>query len=128
MSRMPKVSRDSASQVKNFGVAEDRGEELGGYTANFVTILKDHDLAPMLAGLPGGNCSCPHWGYVLKGSLTVRYDDHEEVISAGEAYYMPPGHAPAAAAGTEILQISPTDQLQEVEAAIVASMQQMQHS
>lgn len=54
MSEMPKASKDSVSQVKDFGVAEDRSEDLGGYTVNFVSILADHDLGPMLAGLPGG--------------------------------------------------------------------------
>jgi mannose-6-phosphate isomerase-like protein (cupin superfamily) len=123
---MPKASRDSVSQVKNFGIAEDRTEDLDGYTVNFVSILTDHDLGPMLAGLPGGHCSCPHWGYVVKGQLTVRYDDREEVMEAGDAFYMPPGHVPAATAGSQFIQFSPTDQLQATEAAIVQAMQQLQ--
>jgi mannose-6-phosphate isomerase-like protein (cupin superfamily) len=125
MSQMPKTSRANASQVKDFGIAEDRSEDLGGYTANFVSILTDHDLGPMLAGLPGGHCSCPHWGYVVKGELTVRHGDREEVIGAGEAFYMPPGHVPAATAGSEFVQFSPTDQLQAVEAEIAKAMAQM---
>ena len=123
---MPKASKESVTQVKDFGVAEDRTEDLGDYTVNFVSILKDHDLAPMLSGLPGGRCPCPHWGYVLKGRMIVRYADHEEVCEAGDAFYMAPGHAPAAEAGSEFIQFSPTDQLQVVEAAIVTYMQQMQ--
>jgi mannose-6-phosphate isomerase-like protein (cupin superfamily) len=123
---MPKASRDSASQVNDFGVAESTSEDLDGYTVNFVSIRADHDLGPMLAGLPGGNCRCPHWGYVVKGQMTVRYGDREEVIGAGEAFYLAPGHAPAATAGTEFIQISPTDQLQEVEAAVAKAMRQMQ--
>ena len=123
---MPKASRDSVSQVKNFGVAEDRTEDLGGYTVNFVSILQDHDLGPMLAGLPGGHCSCPHWGYVVRGKLTVRYGDQEEVIGPGEAFYLPPGHVPAATAGSEFVQFSPTDQLAVVEAAIVKALPQTQ--
>jgi hypothetical protein len=119
---MPKVSKTTASNVKNFGVAEDRSEDLDGYTVNFVSILETHDLAPLLKALPGGNCSCPHWGYVLKGRMIVRYDDHEEVIEAGDAFYLPPGHAPEAEAGTELLQISPAEQLAEVEAAIMQAM------
>jgi len=126
MSQMPKASRANASQVKDFGIAEDRSEELGGYTVNFVSILADHDLGPMLAGLPGGHCSCPHWGYVVKGKLTVRYGDREEVIGAGEAFYMPPGHVPAATAGSEFVQFSPIDQLQAVEAEIAKAIAQMQ--
>jgi hypothetical protein len=58
--------------------------------------------------------------------MIVRYADHEEVCEAGDAFYMPPGHTPAAEAGTEFIQISPSDQLQEVEAAVVKAMQQMQ--
>jgi hypothetical protein len=121
---MPKVSKQSATNVKDFGVAEDRSADLDGYTVNFVSIRESHDLAPMLAGLPGGKCSCPHWGYVLKGRITVRYGDHEEVIEAGDAFYMPPGHAPEAEAGTELIQISPADELATVEAAIMQSMQE----
>jgi hypothetical protein len=120
---VPKVSKQSATTVKDFGVAEDRSADVDGYTINFVTIRESHDLAPMLKGLPGGNCSCPHWGYILKGKVIVRYDDHEEVLEAGDAYYMPPGHAPEAEAGTELLQISPAKQLAEVEAALMKSMQ-----
>jgi len=126
MSQMPKASKESVTEVRDYGVAEDRTGKLDGYTVNFVSIRQDHDLAPMLSGLPGGRCSCPHWGYVLKGRMTVRYADHEEVCEAGDAFYMPPGHTPAAEAGTEFIQISPSDQLQEVEAAVVKAMQQMQ--
>jgi hypothetical protein len=126
MSQMPKASKESVTEVKDFGVAVDRTGDLGGYTVNFVSIRQDHDLAPMLSGLPGGRCQCPHWGYVLKGRITVRYADHEEVCEAGDAFYMPPGHAPEAEAGTELIQISPSDQLQETEAAIARHMQQMQ--
>jgi hypothetical protein len=126
MSQMPKTSRDSVSRVRDFGVAEDRSEDLGGYTVNFVSIRADNDLAPLLAGLPGGQCPCPHWGYVIKGQLTIRYGDREEVIGAGDAYYMPPGHTPAATMGSEFVQFSPTDQLQAVDAAMAKAMQQMQ--
>ncbi len=123
---MPRISKDSVSLVRDFGVAEDRSEDLGGYTVNFVSIRADHDLAALLAGLPGGQCPCPHWGYVIKGQLTIRYGDREEVIGAGDAYYMPPGHVPSSTMGSEFVQFSPTDQLQAVDAAMAKAMQQMQ--
>ena len=53
MSQMPKASRANASQVKDFGIVEDRSEELGGYTVNFVSILADHDLGPCSPGCLG---------------------------------------------------------------------------
>ena len=123
---MPKTSRDNVSQVMDFGLAEDRSEDLGGYTVDFVTIRQDHDLAALLAGLDGGQCPCPHWGYLIKGELTVRYGDREETITAGEAYYMPPGHVPGATAGSEFIQFSPAAQLREVQAVMAKTMQQMQ--
>src|SRR6476661_6079777 len=106
---MPTASPSNPDNVKDFGVAIDRSSALGEYTVNFCTITQSHDLAPMLAGLPGGNCSCPHWGVVLKGRVIVRYADHEEVIEAGDAFYMAPGHAPEAEEGTELIQFSPAD-------------------
>jgi hypothetical protein len=120
---MAKASSASADKVADYGVAIDRSSELGGYTVNFVTITQSHDLGPMLASLPGGNCSCPHWGYVLKGRMIVRYSDREETVEAGEAFYMSPGHAPEADEGTEIIQFSPTDKLTETETAIAEAMQ-----
>ena len=91
---MAKVSRESASRVEQHGPAEDRTEELDGYSVSFVTISQDMDLAPMLKGLPDDSCQCPHWGYVFKGRLTWRFADHEEVTEAGDAFYAPPATLP----------------------------------
>jgi hypothetical protein len=123
---MPKVSKETTANVADFGVAEDRSSDVDGYTINFVSIRESHDLAPMLKSLPGGNCSCPHWGYLFKGRMIVRYGDHEEVIEAGDAFYMSPGHAPEAEAGTEFVQFSPAEELATTEAAIVKGMQAQQ--
>jgi hypothetical protein len=126
MSRMPKASKQSASKVVDYGPAEDRTEEFGGYTMNFVSVRQQTDLAPLLKGLPGDSCQCPHWGYMFKGRMTIRYADREEVIEAGDAFYLPPGHVPAGDAGSEFVQFSPTDELRVSEAAMAANMQQLQ--
>ncbi|HEY7053315.1 MAG TPA: cupin domain-containing protein [Mycobacterium sp.] len=118
---MAKASSATAAKTADYGVAIDRSSQLDGYTVNFVTITKSHDLGPMLASLPSGNCSCPHWGYVLSGRVVVRYADHQETLQAGDAFYMSPGHTPEAEEGTELIQFSPTEQLAEVEAAIAAA-------
>jgi len=123
MIQMPKTSKETVSQVQDFGVAEDRAEDLGGYTVDFVTIHQTHDLVQALSGLPGGQCHCPHWGYVFKGQITITYGDREEVVGAGEAFYMPPGHVPAAIAGTQLIQFSPTDEIRNTQEAIVKAMQ-----
>jgi len=80
----------------------------------------------MLKGLPGAHCSCPYWGYVFKGRLTWRFGDHEEVVEAGDAFSGPPGLTPKAEAGSEFVQISPSEELRRVEAAIAKNMQEMQ--
>ena len=120
---MPKVSSETATTVQDFGVAIDRSAELDGYTVDFVTITETHSLAPMLAGLPDGRCHCPHWGYLLAGRMTVHYADHDEVVEPGDAFYMAPGHVPEAVEGTELVQISPTDEFQATQDAIARAMQ-----
>ena len=74
--------------------------------------------------MPGDSCQCPHRGYVKAGRLTVRYGDREEVIEAGDAFYMPPGHVPAAVAGTELVMFSPQDELAAMEVAMRELMMQ----
>jgi mannose-6-phosphate isomerase-like protein (cupin superfamily) len=125
---MPKVSKETTEKLVDVPPAEDRSSVLDGYSTNFVTIRQSHDLAPMLESLPGGNCSCPHWGYIFKGKMIVRYDDHEEVLEAGDAFYMSPGHAPEAEAGTEFVMFSPAAELEATEAAIIAGMAAAQNS
>jgi hypothetical protein len=119
---MPKTSKDTATGLTDVGLAEDRSENLDGYAVDFVTIRETHDLRQALAGLPDGMCPCPHWGYLFTGRLTVRYGDREEVIEAGDAYYLSPGHVPAAEAGSEFIQFSPADQLAAVNAAMRVAM------
>ncbi len=122
---MPRVSRESAASVQDFGVAEDRSEDIGGYTVNFVSIRQESDLAPMLKGLPDDRCQCPHWGYVFSGRLTFTYGDREEVYEAGDAFYTPSGHTPRADAGTEFVQFSPTGELEVTQAVIQQNMAAM---
>ena len=68
-------------------------------------------MRPAFRALPGGVCPCPHWGYVLRGSVTFRYpgatDRPTLTVGAGEVYYAPPGHVPSAAAHSEIVEFSP---------------------
>ena len=120
---MAKVSRTSADNVKDFGVAEDRTTTADGYTMGFTTIRESSDLAFAFAELPGGHCSCPHWGYVFKGRLVFRFGNREESYEAGDAFYTPPGHTPAADADTEFVMFSPADLLETTDAAITKVLQ-----
>jgi len=99
---MPSLSKDSAPNVQDVGPAVDRGGDLDDTRVDFVTITESHSLAPLLRGLPGDSCQCPHWGYLFAGKITVSYADREETYQAGDAFYMTPGHVPAAEAGTAV--------------------------
>ena len=55
--------------------------------------------------------------------MTVKYGDREETYVAGDAFYMTPGHTPAAEAGTELVMFSPSDLLAETDAAVAKGMQ-----
>ena len=124
---MPKVSKESASQGGDHGLVVDRSEDLDDYTVNFLTFRQDIDHAPLLRGLPDDQCQCPHWGYVIKGRLTFRFGDREEVFEAGDAYYAPPGHIPVHnEPGTEFLQFSPAEELRQTSEVIMKNMQAMQ--
>jgi hypothetical protein len=125
---MPKVSKDSAAQVDDYGPVENRHEQVSGYTIEFVSFRQDIDGTPLLKGLPGDSCGCPHWGYVLTGKLTFRFAGHEETAEAGDAFYLPPGHIPLAEAGTEYVQFSPALEHQAVAAAMARNMQEAQRA
>jgi hypothetical protein len=123
---MPSVSRESA-QLEDYGMVEDRHAELDGYTVSFATFREDIDHRPLLKGLPDDSCQCPHWGFVLKGSWTVRLGDRDEVFQTGDAFYMPPGHVPLSnEPGSQFLLFSPTQELHETEQVIMKNVQAMQ--
>jgi hypothetical protein len=92
------------------GVLESRSEQLGGYTVEFTTFREDADGTPFFKGLPDDRCQSPHWGYVLRGELTLRYVDGDETYAAGDAYYAPPGHIPVVTSGTEVVEFSPAEE------------------
>ena len=71
------------------------------------------DATELFAPLPGGRCQCPHWGYVIKGRMRIKYADHDEVISAGEVYYMAPGHIPVIEEAVELVEFSPRGEYQK---------------
>jgi hypothetical protein len=106
---MPKASKQSASRVEDMGVMEGHYEELGGYSVGFESFREDVDAAPLFRGLPDDRCQSPHWGYVVRGRITLRYADRDEVYEAGDAYYAPPGHVPVIDGGTDVVEFSPTD-------------------
>ena len=85
-----------------------RSTKWNGMAALYVYMDPGADFTPVLKGLPGDLCSCPHWGYVLKGELRLRYKDgHEEIARPGDLWYTPPGHTALCHEETEFVEFSP---------------------
>lgn len=58
-------------------------------------------------------------GYVVTGKAKFTFaGGREEVYETGDAYYAPPGHLPTLYAGSEIVEFSPTAELQQTLAVV----------
>lgn len=101
----------TARQVTDFGDATGYGK-IGG---EYFSLGAGTDLSPLLKGLDGDLCQCPHWGYVIEGKLTVSFaDGYEEIVTASDLFYWPPGHTVRADEDTEMVLFSPQHEHGEV--------------
>ncbi len=117
----------SSAEVTQANITGESAAEWGELRVDFASF-PPHNLAPLLKGLPDDRCQCPHWGYLFTGKIVVRYADHEEMINAGQAFYMAPGHVPEALEHCELVQFSPADQMKDVIAMIQRNAQAMNPS
>ena len=100
-----------ARQQTDFGSAEGFGA-IGG---EYFTLAAGTDLAPLLQGLDNDACHSPHWGYLIKGRVTVSYSDGtDETVDGGDLFYWPPGHSVSVAEDAEIVLFSPQHEHGEV--------------
>jgi hypothetical protein len=121
---VPSASRKSASESVELEGYEGHFEHFSdGYTVGFETYTQDADLSPFFSGLPDDRCQCAHWGYVVKGKVTFKYAGRDETYEAGDAYYAPPGHTPVLFAGAEIVEFSPTKELQQTIDVVTKNME-----
>jgi len=92
-----------------------QGQDWGDINVARIRFPKGADATPLLEGLPGDLCQCPHWGAVLKGSIHVTYaDGQEETVRAGEVYYWPPGHTVRVDEDYESIEFSPSGPMGEL--------------
>jgi hypothetical protein len=84
-----------------------RQVEWGGMIVSYETFPRGVDATPLFKGLPGDMCQSPHWGYILKGRMRVKRSGGDEMIRAGDVYYLEPGHISVFEEDTEILEFSP---------------------
>ena len=93
---------------------EIRMEEAGEMTVALFRLPGGTDLRPLLKGLEGDVCQCPHWGYMLKGTVRMHTPSGPKDYEAGQAFYWAPGHAPEALEDVEYVDFSPTQELHAV--------------
>ena len=123
---MPRISKDTASTTETAPGYEGHFEDLGGYTVAFEEYTEDADLAALFVGLPDDKCQCPHWGFVIKGKVTYHHQGGSETIEAGQAYFVPPGHTPELHAGTELVEFSPTADLERTLEVVLRNAEALQ--
>jgi hypothetical protein len=74
-------------------------------------------------GLPDDRCQCDHWGYLFTGSFRVSYTDGpDEVVHAGEAYHLRPGHFVQTLEPVELVELSPVAEHDRTMAAVARNM------
>lgn len=91
-------------QRTNFGDATGLGKISGEY----FSLSAGVDTTSLFIGLEGDLCQCPHWGYVLKGSLTTTdADGIQETVNENDMFYWPSGHNVMVNVDAEIIMFSP---------------------
>ncbi len=85
----------------------------GGMSTAYVELPAGTDLGPLLKGLPDDRCPTPHWGYVVKGQMTVSYlEGEDDVLRAGDVFYIPPGHTGVVQEDFAFIEFSPEKEFQ----------------
>jgi len=58
--------------------------------------------------------------------MRIKYADREEVVTAGEAYHMPPGHSVVVEEDCEIVEFSPKGEYQKTMEVAARNMEDIQ--
>ncbi len=90
------------------------------------TFYKDYDVTPLLKGLPGDRDPIPHWGYLLEGRVRVIYEDREEVVNAGDVFYLEPGQTLVFDAGTKYVVFGPDEDIKKLAPVVARNYAAMQ--
>jgi hypothetical protein len=105
---MRSIAREDVPVIIEDNGVEIRARDEEGLSVGFVRLPAGADLRPATKGLPDDLCPCPHWGYMIKGSVRMHSTGGHQDYRAGEAFYWAPGHAPEALEDSEYVDFSPT--------------------
>ena len=108
-----------------------RSTQWGDMEIGYTTVHAPLDCTEQykFGGLPGGVCPCPHYGFIFEGKLRAKYpgsDWPDEVIEAGEAYFIPSGHVLIYEEPSKVLELNPAHALQMCMDAMQAAITKMQ--
>jgi hypothetical protein len=96
-----------------------RGIDWQGQRVTILSLPAGGDYAPLFQELPNDMCPAPHWGYVIKGRVRIRYTEStEETLQAGDVFYLPPSHVPIVEEDLEFFEVSPPAAADELLAAL----------
>ncbi len=110
--------------AQEIGDYEGRMTDAGDWRVAFESMPASFppDASPF-KGLPDDRCQCRHLGYVVKGSFRVTYlDGREEIVRAGEAYVLDPGHFVQTIEPTEVVEFSPREEHDRTMAAVAQNI------
>jgi hypothetical protein len=105
------------------GEIRTKGMEWGWLSVRHLSLPPGADFTPLFVGLPGDLCGSAHWGYVVSGSIHVRYaDGTEEVSRAGDLYHWPAHHTGWTPEGVTFIEFSPAADIQPVLEHVAAQL------
>jgi hypothetical protein len=99
---------DLTPELEGPGVGIRRTDS-GGLAMCLIRLEAGVRTDPLFAGLPDDRCQCPHWGYIISGTMRVHSAAGSTDYTAGETYYWAPGHNLEAVSDAEYLEITPSD-------------------
>jgi hypothetical protein len=122
---MPRASLAETPVALDEESIEIRVAELADYSCTFEKHKADDDPSALFVGLPDNRCQCTHLGYVISGKVVFQYADHDETVEAGETYVATPGHTPLMFAGTELVEFTKTDELNQTVAVVTKNLESL---
>lgn len=81
---------------------------LGTMSAEYFSLAAGVDTTELFQGLEGDLCQCPHWGYMLRGSITTTdARGQQETVNEGDLFYWPNGHKLKVTKDADFVMFSP---------------------
>ncbi len=120
-----RAKKEDIPLVVQDGKSYGRYMEWGDMDAAWEFWEKGRDATQVMKGLPDDACQNPHWGYMIKGRMRIKYSDHDEIINTGEVFYMQPGHIPVTEEDSELVWFRPRGENKKVMEVISRNVEAM---